>query len=180
MEDGKQYPLRIIVTGPESTGKTELVEGLSKEFQGELIPEYAREYIENLGKAYTYDDVVHVAERQVRKYNKCLSAKTELIFIDTYLIITKIWFTKVFREVPEWIDAELSKTKADFYLLCKPDIPWVPDKVRENGGEMRETLFNEYKDEIMKLGAQHAIISGTGYSRLQMAIDKVNMYIHTK
>lgn len=180
MESGKRYPLKIIVTGPESTGKTELVEGLAREFKGELIPEYAREYIQSLGKAYTYDDVVHIAEWQMHEFQRRNKGNSKLVFIDTYLIITKIWFTKVFGNVPQWLNTEIIKTKADLYLLCKPDIPWVPDRVRENGGEMRSTLFHEYENEIIKLGAKHEIISGVGHSRLQMAIDKVNLYIHDK
>lgn len=180
MEIGKPTPLRIIVTGPESTGKTELVKGLVRNFGGEYIPEYAREYIEDLGRAYTFSDVLRIAEQQVKEYKLGQKSEAEFIFIDTYLIITKLWFSKVFGEVPVWLEEEISRTKSDLYLLCKPDIPWVADEVRENGGEMREVLFNDYKNELVSLGVQYEIISGIGNSRLQMAINKVNLYIHNK
>ena len=39
---------------------------------------------------------------------------------------------------PDWVDEQISQASFDLVLLCAPDIPWIPDPVRENGGEMTE------------------------------------------
>ena len=55
---------RILITGPESTGKTELAYYLSRHTGGRVVPEYARKYVQNLQRPYTYEDVLTIAERQ--------------------------------------------------------------------------------------------------------------------
>ncbi len=143
MEKTVKSPVRIILTGPESTGKTMLCVHLTTLYKGEYIPEYARDYILSLNRRYTYDDVIHIAKKQCELMKEYLAHSCNYIFVDTYLIITKVWLSRVFRKIPEWIDMEIADTKDALYLLCKPDIPWEPDAVRENGGEMRNILCNE-------------------------------------
>jgi len=81
---------RIVLIGPESTGKTELTQFLSREFNTVYVPEYAREYIEKLNRKYSYNDVVHIAETQVGLSKKMINKANKVLFYDTYLIITKI------------------------------------------------------------------------------------------
>lgn len=177
MEIGNRNCLRVIVTGPESTGKTNLCEGLWETFGGVLIREYAREYIENLGRAYTYEDVLTIAQKQVHDYDEILKAPEKMVFIDTHLIITKVWFRRVFGTIPGWINEQIRKTRADLYLLCRPDIPWIADNIRENGGKTRESLFHEYETELQLFGCTYEIISGSGKARLEKAISGVERFI---
>ena len=93
--------------------------------------------------------------------------------LDTYLIITKVWFDVVFNHHPDWIDDELKRKTIDLFLLCNTDIPWVADPVRENGGEMRERLFVMYKKELDLLGYNYSIIRGNGNERFQEALKAV-------
>jgi NadR type nicotinamide-nucleotide adenylyltransferase len=176
MEKSKGNSKRIILTGPESTGKTMLSTELAARFNMPFIPEYAREYILNLGRQYTYNDVVHIAKKQVELMEFYSAQKSEYLFIDTYLIITKVWFDKVFHRCPEWIDIEISKTINDLYLLCRPDIPWVPDRVRENGGHMREVLFDLYENELKNAGLNYAYVEGDGEDRIKNAILQINTF----
>lgn len=167
---------RIIVTGPESTGKTELCRYLSGKLDGTGIPEYAREYIAGLKRKYTYRDVEHIAEIQRDAYNRVSTADLP-VFFDTHLILTKVWFSHVFKRIPDWIDEEIGRTSHDLYLLCEPDIPWVADPLRENGGEMREVLFKRYETEIRQLGARYEKISGTGDKRIVNALRAVEEFL---
>ncbi len=71
MEEGaisKSPMRRILITGPESTGKSELSGALAEKYGGVSIPEFARGYIENIGRPYLYCDVVHIAEIQYKEY----------------------------------------------------------------------------------------------------------------
>jgi len=169
---------RIVLIGPESTGKTELTQFLTREFNTVYVPEYAREYIENLNRKYTYNDVVHIAETQVSLSKKNINRARKVLFYDTYLIITKIWFQVVFNTYPSWIDKELTENPIDLFLLCNTDIEWVPDSVRENGGEMREKLFEMYKREIVNYGFNYEIVKGMGEERFRNALNIVNNYLN--
>jgi len=165
--------IRIGITGPECTGKSTLAAGLAAHYHTVYVPEYAREYIESLHRPYTYDDVVHIAERQVREEKVYARKANGILFYDTYLIITKVWFSVVYNRIPEWIDKVLKRNRIHLFLLCDTDIPWIPDKVRENGGEMREKLFRIYRQELEKYGFRYSVIHGKGDRRMQNAIRAV-------
>jgi nicotinamide riboside kinase len=105
------------------------------------------------------------------------SRNLKIFFIDTYLLITRVWFNWVYKKHPAWIDDELIKTKDDLYLLCKPDIPWYPDRVRENGGELREVLFEIYENELIKYGMHYRYVSGEGVSRFENASDQLERFL---
>lgn len=168
--------VKIAVTGPESTGKTELCRSLGSHYGVDYIPEYARGYVEGLKRDYTYEDVEHIAHAQKDELSKFLKQDNEIIIMDTYLVITKIWFKEVFKRVPEWIDKELSESKIDLFLVCYYDIPWEEDPVRENPGPMRKYLFEKYIQEIEAIGLPFEIVKGMGSYRVQNAIEAVNRH----
>jgi len=165
---------RVVITGPECTGKSTLAKQLASHYHTEYIPEYAREYITNLGRHYEYDDLVHIAEVQLKQAYESGNEANGIVFLDTYLIITKVWFNVVYGHCPSWIDEELVRKTIDLYLLCNTNIPWSADSVRENGGEMREKLYLMYKYELEKLGCHYVVISGIGEQRMNGAIEAVN------
>ena len=180
VEKGTGTIVRIILTGPESTGKTMLATELASRFGTTHIPEYAREYVENLDHKYTYNDVLNIAIHQVKMMESDLTTGNSLVFVDTYLIITKVWFRRVFGKYPEWIDNEISKTKNALYLLCKPDLPWVADSVRENGGTMRDVLFQEYENELRQFGLNYSYVEGIDNMRIENALKEVNNFLKYK
>lgn len=164
----------IVISGPESTGKTELALYLAKALNGQYVPEYAREYIQGLGRKYNYEDVIKIAKMQIQQQKIASQSFSGFIFYDTWLIITKIWLMEVYGRYPLWIDKNLKTIKMDLFLLCAPDIPWIPDPLRENGGERRVYLFDKYEQEIKNLGFKYYIISGSGEKRFHMAEKIVN------
>jgi len=169
-------PIRIAVTGPESTGKTTLAKQLAELFNGQYIPEYAREYIEKLPRHYTFEDVENIAKAQVEQYVTANSGVSEFIFFDTWLIITKVWFKWVFGEVPAWLEEKIQECPIDLFLLCRPDLPWEADSVRENGGENRIRLFESYRTELINYGFNFVEIEGVGEMRVVNAEAAIRKY----
>ena len=166
------------LTGPESTGKSTLCEALAEHFGGAWVAEYAREYVEKLGRKYNFRDVCHIARKQIEQLNEAKNSDSKFIFFDTDLIITKVWFEHCFNKIPLFVENYLKKPVIDCYLLCFPDIEWQNDIVRENGTEQqRQFLFHWYKREIEKTGKPFYIIKGKGEKRLQNAINSVNLFL---
>ncbi|MCF6365392.1 MAG: ATP-binding protein [Bacteroidales bacterium] len=166
----RTYPKKIVLTGPESTGKTTLSEQLSKEYNTINVPEFAREYIEDIKYKYTFEDVVYIAEKQIKQLiEQNYPGAKDFVFFDTGLIITKIWFLEVFKKVPEFVEEAIRTINVDLYLLCFPDIKWIQDCVRENGGEKRIYLFNKYKKELDLYKFKYFIITGDVNSRFLSA-----------
>lgn len=153
---------KVGIIGPESTGKSSLGQYLAKRYGATYVPEYARDYVASLHRPYTYDDVCHIARKQIEQIKEVGSGKWEasdIIFFDTELIVTRVWFDYVYGTAPDWLLSAMQQYKMDTYLLTYPDIPWIPDPTRENGSdEMRMQLFNRYEQEIQALDVPYYII----------------------
>ena len=158
--------LKIIVIGPESSGKTTLCNALSKHFNLPFSKEYAREYLEKLNSNYTQDDLLKIAKGQLQTENG-------LQLLDTDLITLKIWSEYKFGSCDNWILTQIEKQKTEnrFYLLCSPDIPWQADKQRENPND-REELFKIYKQELDDLEHTYFIVDGK--NRIKNSILKIS------
>ncbi len=166
---------KIVLIGPESTGKTTLSRQLAEHFAAEWIAEYAREYVEQLPRDYTYDDVERIARVQEQQF-KAADAGSGIVFFDTDLIITKVWFQVCYQQQPAWLDEALREQNVALYLLCRPDLEWQYDPVRENA-DCRPFLYDCYKREVEQLGVPYVEIDGVGKQRLQNAIDAVKNFI---
>ena len=148
---------KVGVIGPESTGKSTLCRYLASRYDGMLIKEYARAYVENLNRPYTREDVEAIARHQIEELTGVSNVETGVCFFDTELIITKVWMEHVYGECPTWIEEAIHRYPMDVYLLCAPDIEWIPDPVRENP-DLRDYLFGWYEREVQKLNIPYYII----------------------
>jgi NadR type nicotinamide-nucleotide adenylyltransferase len=177
---------KVVIIGPESTGKTTLSEQLAEHFNTLWVPEYAREYLLKNGKKYAYEDLLTIAKGQVAledefaKKVENLSQTTapsssNILFIDTDMYVIKVWCEFVFGECHSFILDEIAQRKYDLYLLCKTDLPWQKDELREYPDlETREKLYGIYKNILINQNSAWVEISGNYNQRQQTAIDAVN------
>ena len=152
---------KIVIIGPESTGKSTLSELLAKHYNTEWCREYAREYLLTNGTDYTFDDLLEIAKGQVALEDKHTlstvnrlpstdieaksivndprltesgqrsTASSPLLFIDTDMYVMKVWCEYVFGKCHDYIYEQIAQRKYDLYLLCNIDLPWVQDELRE-------------------------------------------------
>mgnify|MGYP003684979367 FL=1 len=164
--------LKIIVTGPESSGKTTLCKALSEHYNLPFTKEFAREYLTDLGKNYLQEDLLKIATGQLE--NEQLIINNQQISLhDTDLITLKIWSDYKYGNCNNWILEQIEKQKVEnrFYLLCKPDLKWDYDPLRENPTNRNE-LLEIYKQELENLGHKFLIIKGE--DRNEQAIESLS------
>jgi NadR type nicotinamide-nucleotide adenylyltransferase len=171
------YIIRVAITGPESTGKTTLAKFLAKEYNTVWVPEYAREYLNNLGRDYVYSDLEEIARGQMRKEYKLLEEANKILFADTELIVIKIWSIYKYGVCSEYVLDEIKNNPYDLYLLTYPDLEWEYDPLRElPSEEMRLEVFEMYERELKNYGVKYEIVKGRGEDRMQNAKEIVDKY----
>ena len=172
-------PKKIVAIGPESTGKSTLCKQLADKFDTGWVPEYAREYLLALGRPYHYEDLLKIAIGQLEQEDRITaSAKASVIFVDTDMYVMKVWCEFVFGKCHSFILDEIVKRKYDAYLLCKTDLPWVADELREYPDpESRERLYHMYKDLMVNQRTPWFEVHGNYQERLQLSIVNCQLII---
>ena len=163
--------MKIAIIGPESTGKTELSKYLAEKMGGRYHEEIAREYVGQLNRKYTIADLHNILELQVEQYKNADNDNCTLHFFDTEWIITKIWYEWVYGCLPVDFLKIVAEMKFDFYLLCNPDIPWIEDPLRENGGIARLLLYEIYLQNLRQFNFPFENVSGIGEERFKNAVE---------
>ena len=170
MEDKTQEMIkRIAITGPESTGKSWLAENLAAHYHTVWVPEFAREYLEDLGKPYEKEDIVRIAAGQLEREEVKAQSASGYLFCDTEMLVTKIWSDVKYGECDQWILNQLESHRYDLYLLCDIGLPWEYDPLREHP-EMRQYLFDTYLQELTSRNLPFHVVRGSGQARLQNAV----------
>ena len=119
----EQKPLKkVVILGPESTGKSTLCELLAQHYQTHWCPEFAREYLLTHGMDYTYDDLQYIAKGQLAMEDEYVSSMgneqwaisnkqipgahslltidhSPILFIDTDMYVMKVWCEFVLASV---------------------------------------------------------------------------------
>jgi len=182
---------KIVIIGPESTGKSTLCSQLAEHYQTVWCPEYAREYLETHGMNYTYDDLLTIAKGQIDKEealshevistgkkslnSQLMARSSQQIFIDTDMYVMKVWCEFAFGKCHSWILNQIAIRKYDMYLLCNVDLPWIKDELREYPDLVtRNRLYHFYKDIMVNQSVPWVDITGSYEERLRLAISAID------
>lgn len=169
---------KIVIIGPESTGKSTLCTQLAAHYDTVWCPEYAREYLLKNGKEYNYTDLLTIAQGQQALEDELADQANRFYFIDTNQYVMKVWCEVVYQQCHPWILQQIAERSYDLYLLCDVDLPWIADELREYPDlQMRQQLFTMYKDLLIQDGTPWATISGTEDERLQTAIRQIDAVV---
>jgi len=176
---------KIVIIGPESTGKSTLCKQLAEHYKTLWCPEFAREYLLKHGINYTFEDLLMIAKEQLAledeyakevgsrksEVEKAATTYNSLLFIDTDMYVMKVWCEFVFDNCHRFILDQVVDRKYDLYLLCNVDLPWVKDELREYPDlESRQRLYLIYKDIMINQYVPWVDISGGYEKRLRKAI----------
>lgn len=165
---------KIVIIGGESTGKSTMCKLLADYYNTQWVPEYAREFIENLKREYNQGDLFTIAKGQIELENKLSNQSNSFLFCDTNLYVIKVWSEHKYNACDIQILNLIAKQSYDAYLLLSPDIPWTDDPLREHPDEKdRNYFFNIYKEIVESSKLPFVIIKGNENERLKAAIEFV-------
>ena len=150
---------KIVVTGPESSGKTTLAKQLAKQLSIPWIPEYARNYLEKIGRPYQLEDIQSIGRHQQAQHEFMLAQEPEFLICDTSFLVLKIWAEVKYGQKNDWLEKQFQEDQVSLYLLCEPDIPWTYDPLRENPDD-RYGLFKRYQSALEIHEKPFSIIKG--------------------
>lgn len=180
-EKFKQQPtdiIKVVLFGPESTGKTTLSEKLARHYNTVWVPEYAREYLQdkwnNERKTCESKDLLPIAEGQMRLENDLATKATDLLICDTDLLETKVYSEAYYLGYCDPIlEKHALENQYDLYLLTYIDIPWAADDLRDKPNE-RERMFLYFKDTLEKYNRNFVILKGDKNTRLKTAVEHID------
>lgn len=165
---------KIVVIGPESTGKSTLSSQLAAHFKTVWVKEFARGYLETLNRPYEKEDLLTIAEGQLRAEDEVAAGADSILICDTDLHVVKVWSEAKYGDCDPRILEMIANREYDGYLLTYIDIAWEDDPQREHPRpEEREYFYNIYRDIVMNAGTPWADIRGSYEERLQKAVAAV-------
>ncbi|OSZ82948.1 ATPase [Chitinophagaceae bacterium IBVUCB1] len=165
---------KIVVIGPESTGKSTLSQSLAASLQTVWVPEYARTYLETLGREYTEADLLDIAKGQLAAEDAAMQKAHQYLVCDTDLYVIKVWSEAKYGRCHPWVLEQIAKRSYDLYLLTYIDVPWTDDPLREHPQpQERQYFYNIYRDIVMESCCLWADIRGNENERLLAATNAV-------
>ena len=165
----------VVVTGPESCGKTTLARQLADRWEAPLVNEAARDYLKNKD-SYQESDLLKIAKLQNATEQEKTVLSTDKLVCDTDLLVILIWSEVKYGKCDPWIRETFEncfnkKTLTRYYILCDPKIPWQQDRLRENPHN-RDELFDMYIKKLTDYKLNYSVVSGRPQERLRQTLDR--------
>ena len=175
--------IKVVLVGPESSGKSTLCVKLAQHYNALYVEEFVRKYLHDNGASYSYNDLTAIATGQLNEEKKSIeklaaqssSHHPRLLFVDTDLYVIKIWSELVYNKCAVSILNALAINDNHLYLLCEPDIPWMADPLREYPDEKSRILhYHHYKDAMINQPIEWININGDYEERWQTALNAID------
>ena len=163
---------KVCILGPECTGKTDLSKFLADHFKTVWVAEYARAYLNKLGRPYQQPDLLKIGHGQMRMEDEWLRDANRVLICDTNLVVIKIWSEVKYGSCDQHIIDLMQERKYDLFLLTYIDVPWENDPLREQP-ERREELYQKYLAEMKAQSTPFVEIKGPAPARQKLAIDAI-------
>ena len=173
--------IKVVLFGPESTGKSTLAEALAKQYNTIFVPEYMRHYLQHKWDqqraSCTKDDLLPIAQGQMKLENEMVQLAREVLFCDTNLLQAKV-YSEIYYDgyCPAEIERYAKKNIYDLYFLCGIDVPWVADDLRDKPNE-RAFMFETFKRTLEAQNLPFVVLKGNHSIRLETAITHVNQLL---
>lgn len=176
--------IKVVLFGPESSGKTTLSKLLARHYNTVWVPEYARDYLQNKWnnerKTCENSDMLPIAEGQMKSENELALKADKILICDTDLLETKVYSKEFYGGFvhPDLEKAAVQNTY-DLYFLTYIDTPWKKDDLRDRPGQRLE-MFNAFENALVKNHRPYVLLKGDKKERLETAIREIDELLKLK
>jgi NadR type nicotinamide-nucleotide adenylyltransferase len=171
-------PTRVVLIGPECTGKTRLAGELAALYGVPWSREFAREYVDRHGATLSYADVDPIGRGQKHGEDvaiaRAVAEAAPLVVLDTDLASTAVYSRHYYGDCPPWIEEEAARRLGELYLLHHIDVPWVADGRQREQPERRPELFERFRATLAGAGARVVPIRGAWDERRRRAVQAID------
>lgn len=170
----------VVLTGPESAGKSTLSQALAERFNAPLVSEYVREFIEQNQRDTEYADISTIAEQQLARELSARAQQPHLLLLDTHLLSNKLWSETLFERSPAWIETALKAQHYDLVGLLSPNgIPWQADGQRCQPDLVERQQFHQALASWLQLHQQPVLqLDGSWQARYQQLEAAIEQLLH--
>ena len=184
LEQEENNLIKIVLFGPESTGKTTLSRQLAEYYNTIFVPEYLREFAQkkwdNESLTCEEKDVIPIAKGQINLENKYAKKANKILICDTDLLETRVYANVYFEGFNnEDLNNAIRKNSYDLYLLTYIDTPWEADDLRDKP-EQREEMFRIFENSLIEHHCSHVLLKGNKEVRLKKAIEIIDALLLKK
>lgn len=182
LKQTKSNYIKVVLFGPESTGKSTLAKQLADHYDTVFVPEYSRIYAEAQllqNKLLSKDDVLPIAQGQMQLENKWTPKANTVLICDTDLLETKVYSEAYYGICHPDLEKYAIENFYDLYFLTYIDIPWVADHLRDKPHE-RETMFKAFENALKTYNKPYILLKGTMAERFELAVNQIDELIKNK
>ncbi len=163
-------PIKIVLFGPESTGKTSLSKALADHYNTHWVKEFARDYLQSkfdkTGEICAPKDISPIVKGQIEAENTLALTAKKFLFCDTNLLQTLVYANVYFKNYnTKYLESLIEQQDYGFYVLTDIDTPWVPDDLRDKPQE-REEMLDRFEKELINRQVNYMKLSGSHETRL--------------
>ena len=176
------FTKRVLVTGPESCGKTTLTKKLAKVFYTSWSEEVGGTYQEEVlggdGTLFEPEDFNRIAQLQHEQDLKALESASKVCFFDTDAVVTVFYSDFFLGVISGQLESFIDPAKYDLILALAPTVPWVDDGMRDSSDVgIRKAGFDKLMGMYRKYGFDRerilVIDSPDYYDRMEACIKAV-------
>ena len=167
---------KVVVTGSESTGKTELAHRLGAHYRAPVSEEFVRSFVASKQRPPDFADHGAIARGQIASEDAAIARAADLVVLDTDLVSTVVYCTHYFGRCPKWIEDEARARAADLYLLCGTDVAWVADGIRDRG-DRRDEMHALFAAQLQAYGLRWVDVGGSRDERFAAARQAIDSLV---
>ena len=168
--------IKVVLTGSESSGKTELARRLGEHFHAPVSVEFVRDYAARREGKLGFGDHGPIAKGQMAAEEDAIARADGLVILDTDLVSTVVYCEHYFGRSPPWIETEARSRAAQLYLLLMPDVPWKADGVRDRA-DRRDEMHQLFRAKLQALGLSFVEIGGEREARFREAVRAIESVV---